>query len=682
MDELNLVNQSSAVDHTIQGQSQEQPPRLRRSGKRRKKGWRIFFVVLGVVFLALLTTTLIGVSRFIGGVQQTEAAIESAQEAAADFDFQGAEEALHEAKYGLESAKSGLVFIRWMYVLPWVGDQVEAVTAVVDAGLQAVLALEEVIGLAEEVYTIVLEAQEVLSETTLPEDGPISFDDFSQEVKADLLRTLSNSHGDLLEMQVKLTLAQKNLDKLDELNASPMITDAVAPFEELLPDLIAGVDFLVPFAATVGELAGVDQDRQWLMLFLNNTEMRPGGGFIGVYGLLLARDGEIVNMNVDDSYAVDVLVQFDETYQLPPPQPLAQYVGVDKWYFRDANWSPDFPTASRDSIQLLRQEIAHTGQPAPEVHGVIGFTTTFAEAIVALTGPITVRGETFTSENLTQRLEELVEYEFEDIGSEYEERKAIVGELTDAVLNELFSMPVDQWGDLFDTFLTAFSEKHIALYSTDEQTQAAFVSSGWAGQVDTKSVDDILMIVDANMAALKTDAVVDRDITYSIVPVGDDFHATVEIEYTNTGAFTLFTSRYRTYTRVYAPLGSELVSHSGSLLNDKLSNPDLLEGDVTVADDLGMTSFGAFTSVEPGESRTLSFTYKLPQSVEDAINGKLYQLRVVKQVGAADHKLTLQLDFGKKVKAATPSEDESHYGDDAYTVNTNIDQDKVFTVQF
>lgn len=667
--------------HVVREFKEEQPERRPHSKfARRKRNITIISVVL-ILAIAFSVYHLIGASRLFSGISEAREAMAQAQESAVEFDFDRSGEEVDRARAGLEEAQSGIGFFKWTYAIPWVGDQVEGVAVILDAGVESLNALDQAITIAADVYRVVEDAQALLDETELNGEE-LTFNTLPADVKADLLRTLHRSGPELEKAQVQLRLAQQDLNRLDELNVAPQIEDAINPFRELLPQLIAGVDFLIPFAATVEEIAGVDADKQWLMLFMNDMEMRPGGGFLGVYGLVTVRDGEIENMLVADTYAVDVLVQFDESYQVPPPEPLARYVGVDKWYFRDANWSPDFPISSQDSIQLLRQEIAHSGQPVPEIHGVFGLTPTFGSWIMELTGPITVQGETFTAENLPLKLEFEVEYGYVEEGIEFEARKEIVGDLVNEVVNRLMALPISQYSQLFSTIEGGFEEKRIALYSRDEQTQASFVDFGWAGKVRTNGADDLLMVVDANMAALKTDPTVERTIEYSVAKEGDDYIATASVLYNHTGEFDQFTTRYRTYTRVYAPLGSEYVSHSGALLDDRLRNPERLPGEVTIADDLGMTSFGAFTSIEPGQAGTLTFTYKLPEHVAEAIESGVYELRVIKQMGAQNHALTLDLDFDKKVRAALPAEDSSQFGDEAYTVNTVLDQDKEFIIQF
>ena len=655
-------------------------------GRKRTSFWRrgSTRLILTLIFLSLIglgVLTALGASRVIGGVAQAKSGIETAQTAAVNFDFAGARSGLAEATSGLEQSESGLKLLVWTRPVPYIGDQVQAVGAVVSAGLDSISALSQAIDIAEDVYAVVTEAQGLLDIKKTGERVE-SFADLTPATKADLLRTLHNSFPQLKEAQVNLRLAQVDLNRLDELNVASQITDAIGPFRELLPDLISGIDVLVPISATVQELAGVDEDRQWLVLFENNSELRPGGGFLGVFGLLLMRDGEMKNMLVSDTYAIDKYVE-NPLYQVAAPAPLVKYMGVSKWYFRDANWSPDFPTSAQTAITLLRQEVSFLGQPVPEIHGVIGITPDFVSRLMNLTGPITVDGITFNSGNIRDLLEYEVEFGFADKDIPFEERKLIVSKLSDELIDRLFHLSTSKWPDLFSAVDLSFQDKQIQLYSKNEQAQLAFVDSGWSGEVDQDVNDDLLLVVDANMAALKTDPVMERSIKYSIVPDGQGgFNATTAITYKNTGTFTKLTTRYRTYTRVYAPLGSTFISSSGTLENDKLHNPSLKEYTVDVVDDLELTSFGAFTSIEPGDEKTMSFTYKLPANVAEAISGNVYQLKIAKQLGAADHTLTLDLNFGKKVRTALPSEEASEFGDSLLRLGTVLDQDKVFTVQF
>ena len=89
------------------------------------------------------------------------------------------------------------------------------------------------------------------------------------------------------------------------------------------------------------QLLGMDRPRTYLVLALNEDELRPGGGFITGVGEIRVQAGKVITMTFRDSYAVD---DFTQPYP-DPPEPMRRYMGLDLLVLRDSNWSPDFPTA-------------------------------------------------------------------------------------------------------------------------------------------------------------------------------------------------------------------------------------------------------------------------------------------------------------------------------------------------
>jgi hypothetical protein len=181
-----------------------------------------------------------------------------------------------------------------------------------------------------------------------------------------------------------------------------------------------------------------------------------------------------------------------------------------------------------------------------------------------------------------------------------------------------------------------------------------------------------LWVIDANLAALKTDGVMDKQIIYSIDANAEGGPlATVRLRYTNTNRrITWRYTRYRSYTRVYVPEGSELVSWTGTAGK----NPDTMR-------ELGKQVFGAFWVIQPGQTGELSFTYRLPPRVTDKIAQGPYTLLVQRQPGA-NTKLTLDLRLGKTVRSATPAEDESQFGDDRYQYSEDLEKNETFSIDF
>jgi hypothetical protein len=190
--------------------------------------------------------------------------------------------------------------------------------------------------------------------------------------------------------------------------------------------------------------------------------------------------------------------------------------------------------------------------------------------------------------------------------------------------------------------------------------------------------------VDTNLAALKTDGVMDKRVEYSIDATNPSGPlATVRLTYTNTNrVITWRYTRYRDYVRIFVPEGSELIASEGAMAKDlNQSGGRVVPGQVDVMKDLGKTVFGAFWSIEPGETRQLTFTYRLPARVTEPLLSKgVYELLVQKQPGA-NQRLTLDLRLGKKLMAANPPEAPEQFGDERYRVTTDLKTDQMFQIR-
>jgi hypothetical protein len=405
---------------------------------------------------------------------------------------------------------------------------------------------------------------------------------------------------------------------------------------------------------------------------LNNTELRPGGGFVGAYGVIKVSDGGIDSFFTDDVYGLDG--PSEAWMKETPPAPLARYLGKT-WYMRDANWSPDFVVSAADIERLYHLEKG----PVDHFDGVIGITPTFIGRLLSITGPIDIDGHVFNSDNITDELEYQVEKGFAQGGVPYFQRKDIVGKLGDELVKRLLQTPVSKLPDVAAVAQEAVNEKHLMVSLADPDLMSYADSRGWTGRVPT-TTGDSLMVVDANLASLKTDSVMDRTVSYSFSPDGTGYLAHAAITYHNTGHFDWKTTRYRTYARFYVPLGSTLVQGEGMMKDDKLNDPKHTPGTIDVGTDLGQTVFGAFISIEPGETKTLAVTYRLPDALNKAIQAGSYHLDVTKELGTLGHKLTLDLDFGKKLAQALPPEPSGEWGDTHYRIETDLKVNRAFSV--
>lgn len=415
---------------------------------------------------------------------------------------------------------------------------------------------------------------------------------------------------------------------------------------------------------------GFEKPRTYLFLFLNNTELRPAGGFIGSYGVIRFTNGMPELLKVEGTEALDLAADLSKFG--PPPEPMKKYLKLDHWQLRDSNWSPDFRSSTEQGLTFYRQE---NGLAADEIDGVIAITPTVVERVLEISGPITVNGVTFTSENFVKTLEDEVEYKYVERGIPLSDRKKMLKDVTREMLKRMMTDVFRHWKEYTHLSSKLLDQKHVVLYSHNLDEQAFLMSRNWAGAVaPTNPKQDYLMWVDANLGALKTDAVMERSLSYSIEPTEKGYVATASMQLKHTGVFDKFTTRYQDYARVFVPEGSVLVKAEGFAPGTP-EVPSIAEGV-----ELGKQWFGGFVSIEPGRTKTVRISYMLPASISESITEGVYDLIVQKQIGTLSPRLTLQLSFGTKVLGAQPAENEALSDDTNYVLETDLHVDRAFHV--
>ncbi|MFH2062721.1 MAG: DUF4012 domain-containing protein [bacterium] len=475
---------------------------------------------------------------------------------------------------------------------------------------------------------------------------------------------------------------------LDSAIAKFRLVDGAALGDEVASSLPRGISSLESLRSSLGgasvaanllpALLGYPEVRRYLLFFQNHTELRPTGGFLGVYGLAEVEGGRLVSVVTDDIYALDG--PSESTDRPVPPEPIRRYISIDKWYLRDANWSPDFPTSVGVMERLFHEEASLIGRDVDRIDGVIALTPELVADLLRITGPITVDGKTFHADNLVDELEFQVEQNYIAEGLPSHERKDIIGDLADELQSRLLALPLSSLPEVAAAVEANLAESQLLLWFGDPDLQGFVLERDWGGQLQPV-VGDYLSVIDANLASFKSDPVVGRRIAYSVSPAdGGRFRASVSVTYDHRGRFDWKTTRYRTYVRVYVPAGSELLGVDGAMVNDKLKDPARRPGTADTYSELGRTAFGAFVSTEPGERRTITFRYLLPPSVGERIAAGEYRLLVEKQPGTVAHGLTLDLDFGKNLTSAEPAESPSEFGDSRFRYDTDLLVDRHFSV--
>jgi len=436
----------------------------------------------------------------------------------------------------------------------------------------------------------------------------------------------------------------------------------------------SAVGNMMSFLPLLPEFLGYTKPHTYLFLFANNTELRPSGGFIGSYAVVHIDKGKIDLRVLEGSEVLDKTTP--DAWRPQPPEPLTDHLGVDKWYFRDSNWSPDFPTSAEQALTLYAGE---QGVDAKEIDMVVVFTVSVLEALMRVIGPVEIQGLRLEADTIVSELQYATGYDYSIRGYSQENRKGILKNIFVAIMQKAKDELPENYGTYISLFKRLVDERHIAIYARDETIQTKIDALGWAGRVKNSGEGDYALWVDANLASLKTDHAIERTLEYHIEPRADGrYVATASMRYVHTGMFDWRTTRYRTYARLFVPKGSELLSSDGSMKWDRSTEP----GVVYHGEELGRQWFGTFIAIEPGRTGTLTFTYLLPLSVSQMIEHGTYTLFVQKQLGTIQNRLTLNLDFGTLIHTALPAEESTKQGDSVYQQESDLRVDREFSVTF
>jgi len=502
-----------------------------------------------------------------------------------------------------------------------------------------------------------------------------NFPNLSSEEKGKVLKLIYESGPELNGLKANLDLAFVNLEKVRFRGLLWLFKDKINNLKGQLAEGKKLVAEAMPFVEMLPSLAGYPDKTSFLVLLQNNDELRPTGGFLGTYGILEIANGDIARFDTHDIYHLDMPVK--DKMDVRPPEPIRKYLGVDKWFMRDANWSPDWPTAAEKISWFYKKENAllppqnQINNFSGEFDGLIAITPKFITDLLEITGPIFIGGEEYNKDNFQELLQYKVEAGYVQLGVSSWQRKEIIGEIAKELKIKLLDLSVWHWREIINIFSEDILKKDILLFFQDDQLQNLAKNLNWAGEVK-ETAGDYLLVVDANMAAFKTDAVMNKSVDYKVEQTPGGLIAKLRINYAHNGGFDWRTTRYRTYTRVYVPDGSEFIQADG-----------MSEDGVEIYKELGKTSFGAFISVEPGKIGSLYLEYKLPADLAKSAEKGKYELYIQKQPGRKTEELTVDLKFQNELRLYSPTGFYAEkIGGDEIRWKSDLNADKMFKVNF
>ncbi|GIW57658.1 MAG: hypothetical protein KatS3mg083_603 [Candidatus Dojkabacteria bacterium] len=416
------------------------------------------------------------------------------------------------------------------------------------------------------------------------------------------------------EISDSLQIIRKEIDGIDpnhypEIIFGKKIKSELTKMRKLTDQGVELVNEARPLIKVLPSLLGESEPKKYLVLFQNDKELRPTGGFITAYAIFTLDKGIIKLERQDDIYNLDNSIP--NKPKAPPP--ILKYLPkVTTFNLRDSNLSPDFVESMKTFEKFYNQASQKT-----DIDGIIAIDThVLVSTIKILDDQITVNGQTYTTKpddrcgGCPQVIYELEDNISRPVNYVRTDRKGLLGDMLVALMQKsLSSSPKIYWGPLFQSMLTQTHQKHILFYLYDQDAQSGIEALKAAGKI-LPFEGDYFHLNEANFAGAKSNLFVDQtvEMEYEIQKDGT-IVKTVTINYKNPhppsdcnlerGGLCL-NAELRDWFRIYVPKGSHLRNSKGS------------EVKITTYEELGKTVFEGFLTVRPRGATKLVVSYELP----------------------------------------------------------------------
>ena len=195
---------------------------------------------------------------------------------------------------------------------------------------------------------------------------------------------------DLLSQKVSLInkeVESINPNRYPEEIRGVKIRDNMVKAMELLQTTDKLISQGKPLLAKSDYFLGVESPRTYMVIFQNDKELRPTGGFITAYTIARVDRGRFDPISSDDIYNLDnyytPVIEAPEQF---PKYLKGIYIALNRFRLRDMNWSPDFET----SMDMFSGEIKKVG--IKDIDGIIAVDTQMLVNLLDVLGSVNVPG--------------------------------------------------------------------------------------------------------------------------------------------------------------------------------------------------------------------------------------------------------------------------------------------------
>ncbi|MEV7693733.1 DUF4012 domain-containing protein [Microbacterium sp. NPDC089189] len=473
--------------------------------------------------------------------------------------------------------------------LPWIGDQLRAVSAVT-------VALDRVAG--DALSPLVAVASDFSVDGLRPVDGRIDLTDFPA------------MHDAASASAAQVSSAMADLDDIDRSALLPPLADAMTELDTLLGTVETAADAVSRATALMPAMLGAEGPRNYLVVFQNNAEWRSLGGIVGAMAMISTEGGSLSltqqASTADFDPFGDPVIDIGPELAGLTDQKAARYI-------QNATQVTSFPVAGQIAQEMWARQFG------TRVDGVISLDPVALSYLLRATGPITLpTGDVLSSDNAVSLLLNEVYLRYERPADQDLFFEAAAASVFDALANGAASP-----GELVGALAGAGEQNRLLIWNADEADQAILDGTNLQGllpQTDaeqtsfgvyvndgTGSKMDYYTGLDTGVAWCTDDTgATDATLTVTLRSEAPADAATLPAYITGNGSFGVEPGITETIAYLYLPEGAELLS---SRLTANEGGAGFRE-----STDSGRTVLTWATKLAPGETATAQLRARTPMT--------------------------------------------------------------------
>lgn len=422
------------------------------------------------------------------------------------------------------------------------------------------------------------------------------------------------------------------------------------------------------YTSLASDLTGFNGKRNILILFMNNAEMRYGGGFIGTVAYITLDKGKISSEPVRSVYYYDHLydqIKYNDSFAEPRSEDL-QYLNL-----RNSGRNLDWPMNGRRAKEIFEKESGKS------VDYVIAITPEILKYILKYTGPLKLADydKTITSDNIIDAVQ--TEVEFGEDKKSGKDPKTILSSIANELIDNLSRKNLKQLEQIAIGFPELIEQRQIIFYSQNQVIQKELENIKMAGATE-RFDGDYLQIAEDNVSIDKSSAFIGRTVSKDTnISENGEINVLLDIKRTQKRAKSIeYIDPHNGRLTYLIKENKSLISIAiprGSVISKNYTNIDLRYR--TTEGNLDLYVFQS--SLEPFIPADYKIGYKLPFRVSmDGRTGLTYNSFIQMQNGGWPYKLnaSVKVPEGWQLLASSQKDVYSANGKNFY--DTIIDKDQ------